>query len=132
MKRITLSLILPATLLTFFLSGCHKDTDTRPEQPVNSINDLKVNEEFDWKTTRQIVLSVTGMSDLPLEIKKTIRISTTDGGIVFSAQLIDMRQNSQINFSVPTYISDVLIQCGTIQDTVPVLGNTMQFNLINN
>lgn len=52
------NLIILIALVSLFASGCKKDNTTINEEVIESVNDLTIPSDFDWKTTKTISVSI--------------------------------------------------------------------------
>ncbi|MBL6944465.1 MAG: hypothetical protein ISR56_08900, partial [Bacteroidales bacterium] len=70
MKKI----ILVLAVLTVFLSSCKKDF-TELEKPIanKTMVDLTIDDNFNWKTTKDIEVKLTGLN------KDVVKINSIDG-----------------------------------------------------
>jgi hypothetical protein len=64
MKKISYLSFLLAVLL---LTSCQKEESTIPN-PVNSVNEMQVSPSFDWKTTHDVTVTLTGYANSTVEI----------------------------------------------------------------
>jgi hypothetical protein len=122
-----LSVMLTAIVLVFTFNGCHKDEVSSSPETAKSIFDLKVSPSFDWKTTQDLELKVTGLR-LPVTIKNTIYVRSQDGRITYYNDLLEMHKDYTINLSIPAYVNQLVISYGTISKTVDITGKTLNFN----
>ncbi|MBK9292259.1 MAG: hypothetical protein IPM52_11625 [Bacteroidetes bacterium] len=122
-------LILLAGLLILGFSSCQKDPIIKPEKP-GSMADLKVSNQFDWKTTQNVEVQVQGLQ-LPVQVQRTIVIS--DGQqAVFYKGMQAMNANVTYNIVVPAYLRELKVSFGTISKTLPIQNGKVVFNYIPN
>lgn len=70
MKQLTILFFL--ALLAF--TACKKDMNIEPqtsETEVNSLSDIKVNDDFDWKTVQHVQVEILSNANAVLYIKST-------------------------------------------------------------
>lgn len=68
-KRLTL--LFSATAALFVTTSCRKDPQQPSDQTPQTMNELVVPQDFDWKTTKDYQLTVTGSVTGILEIKNS-------------------------------------------------------------
>lgn len=126
---------LGALALMMMLSvGCKKTlTVTDPPPGPNPENPLElvVSNEFDWKTTRDITLEVTGLS-VPVNVRNTLQVKSVNEEKVYLKKQLFMNQDYTLLFTVPTYATEVLITYGSIRDTVELSTDVVSFNYLSN
>lgn len=130
MKRLfgTQLLSLAVLIAILSLSGCKKTEEAVPETP-KTIFDLKVSPSFDWKTTKLLTVTVTGM-EYPLTIKNTLYIKSVDGKSIFYNNLHEMNKSYTLQVAVPAYLDKIVISFGTISKTKDIVGTTVNFDYI--
>jgi hypothetical protein len=119
-------LLIPSLLIVLFTTGCKKNDEVVPETP-ETIFDLNVNPSFDWKTSKEITLNVTGLP-VPVTVKNTIFIKSADGKSVFYTDQLEMSKNYTIKFSIPSHLTQVVISYGTITKTSDISGSSLSFD----
>lgn len=103
-------LIFMITILGVFLMSCKKDVTINPE-PTKTTKELVVNSNFDWRTTKDITLYVTGMKDVNPLISNTLYVKSSNGDVIYK-DLLYMSKDYVIYFSVPTTDTFVTVECG--------------------
>lgn len=124
MKKNVLLLI---TAIMLIASSCHKIDDI---QPVIEPTDVKENTypaAFDWSTTREVAIEITGLTALP-DIRQVLTIQSP-GGNVYLKQLILINQDFVAAITIPSTESEVMMQCGNIHSTIPVTEGKVNFSL---
>jgi hypothetical protein len=98
-----------ATIIGFsviLLSGCRKDLEMiKPaavQEDVSSMNQLKVANDFNWKTTQDVELVLTAAS------RSTVIVKSKDGVIYEKAMLIPGEVYSSI-LTLPTYETELTL-----------------------
>ncbi len=130
-KAIAAVTIAIFSLFLIFTSGCKKnlpitDPNPVPENPL----ELTVSNSFDWKTTREIGLEVTGIT-IPANIKNTLQVKSTDEVKVFLKNQIFMNQDYSLKFTIPAYETEVLITYGSIRQTLDVTTDVIYFSYLS-
>ncbi len=129
MKKIfSTQLILPLAILAILTtSGCKKsETEVVPETP-QTIFDLKVSPSFDWKTTKIVTIEISGLA-VPVTIRNTFYVKSTDGKAIYYNDLLEMDKNYTIRVSLPAYQTQVVASYGAISKTLALTGNTLSFD----
>ncbi|MFH1295736.1 MAG: hypothetical protein ABIJ04_00475 [Bacteroidota bacterium] len=116
------------TLFLVFSTGCRKEfviIDPRPG-PDNPL-ELVVNNTFDWKTSRNITLVVTGLQ-VPVSIRNTLQVKSTNEEKVYLRNQLFMNRNYTLKFTIPAYDTAVIITYGSIRKTVDATPEVIYFN----
>lgn len=100
MKNIAIILLLLAAF-----TSCRKSLDdVQPEQPaVNSMTDLKVVPDFDWKTTRDVTIVVKGFVNGLVEV-------TSTGKVVYQRAFLHQGQPLTMKVSLPASQDVIILQ----------------------
>ena len=120
-----------AFLFLLSASGCKKELNMTDQGPaIDNPLELDVSNSFDWKTTREITLEVTGIF-LPATIRNTMKVmSVTEDKVYLKTQLL-MNQNYTLNFTIPSYETEVVITYGSIRKVVDVTPEVIQFTYLS-
>jgi len=98
MKKIALFF----ALILFIFSSCNKDLETvTPESP--TMKDLKVTGTFDWKTTRNIEITVKGFVNGIVEV-------VSAQGTVYQKAFIMQNQPYTMNITIPSYETELYLK----------------------
>lgn len=121
---------LATVLLLMIGNGCKKEItmiepDPNPDNPL----ELVVSNEFDWKTTRDITLEVTGIT-VPVSIRNTLQVKSTDEEKVYLKNQLFMDQNYTLKFTIPSYETEVLITYGSIKKVLDASPDVIYFNYL--
>ena len=122
-------MVLATFVAIFALTGCNKNEDPVVPTDPETIFDLKINSEFDWKTTKALSVNVTGLP-VPETVKNTLLIRSEDGKAVYYNNQHPMNQTFSVDVAVPSYLKKIVISYGTISKTMDITGNTLEFNYI--
>ena len=123
--------ILYATLaIALFATSCKKNLTT-PETPAiaqaTKVNELKASETFKWKTSKTMVLNVTGISTLS-PVSRTLTVTSADGKEVFFKNEQLMSASTVSSFVIPAKITEVVVNYGKITKKITLSGTSIQFN----
>lgn len=126
---------LPALLFALFLlvtSGCKKElSNPGGDQVIDNPLELEVSNTFDWKTTRSITLEVKGV-ELPVHIRNTLQVKSTDEEKVYLKNQLLMDQNYSLQLTIPAYETELLITYGSIRRTVDATSDIIHFDFLSN
>lgn len=111
-KHTILALIISVSILT----SCKKNFDVAQtkDAKVTSMNDLKVSSNFNWKTTKEISLNLTGYAKAPVIIKNN------KDQIVATSMLSELP--TEINISIPSCEEKLFLN---------YMGQTIEINSTN-
>jgi len=116
MKKI----ILIFAVLTVVLSSCRKDFTEKEEQiQSKTMVDLTIDDNFSWKTTKDIEVSISSSSNETVIIK-------SQSGYVYLKAFLTSRQEFTSKITVPTYVSDVIVVCKGQNRQVTVVNNKLE------
>ena len=111
------------------LSGCKKtESSVSPETP-QTIFDLKVSLDFNWKTVKAVTVNISGLP-VPVKVRNTFYVKSADGKAIYYNDLLEMDQNYTIQVSVPSYETQIVASYGTISKTLDISGSTVSFDYI--
>jgi hypothetical protein len=126
MRRITL-IILFGTMLA--ATSCKKNADDIIAPEVPASNELKASANFNWKTYRNVSVSVTGTPVTGTVTGKFV-IELENGQKVYEA-LHDMKQNYNFTLQLPAHTGKLIYKFGTsLTKEVSVTGSTIQMNYL--
>jgi hypothetical protein len=119
-RVITFSFLSAMLILVF--TGCRKDLeDVKPmeqEQKVETMGQLKVSDNFDWNTTRDIDLVLTSPK------QATVVIQSASGDVYEKALLIPGETYTSV-LSVPSYEKELTMLFDGKKTVVQVSGNKL-------
>ncbi len=119
-RVITFSFLSAMLILVF--TGCRKDLeDVKPmeqEQKVETMGQLKVSDNFDWNTTRDIDLLLTSPK------QATVVIQSASGEVYEKALLIPGETYTSV-LSVPSYEKELTLLFDGKKTVVQVTGNKL-------
>jgi hypothetical protein len=124
--RITL---LAFAFITLLFTGCKKDPVVDPVNPPSTVDELKVDPNFDWKTTKEITLSVIGLKEVNPAISNTLYVKSSKGDVYYK-DLLKMNSDYTIKFTVPSTETSVTIVYGSIFKPIALASGTIMFNYI--
>lgn len=95
----------------------------------SSFKEIKVSDNFTWKTTTNITLNVQGFETL-YPISNTFIISSEDQKDVYFASNTLMSENFKAEFALPVHIKKVKVNFGTISKLMDVNANNLTFDYL--
>lgn len=120
-KLIPLILIV---LIGFGFSLCHKPEKmktTNENQVSKDINDLDVNDNFKWKTIKNVHLTIKSSND------NIILLKTLKGDIIQKAKLKGgISFNTKI--TIPTYVEEITAICGNESKQISIQNAKVEIN----
>ncbi|MDP3441234.1 MAG: hypothetical protein Q8T08_00095 [Ignavibacteria bacterium] len=109
MKKI---IFLLAFGLAIIMSSCKKDIDDTPKAPA-TMEELTVPATFDWKTMKDVQLTITGYTNGITEVTNT-------AGVAYQKAYLTTNQPYVMKVTVPSYETKIQIK---------FMGQTKQFEL---
>ena len=115
--------------LVFFLSSCNKDLPPSPENPDGKTAELTVTSDFDWKTSREITISVVGMKGVNPQVKNTLYVNSPAGSTYYK-DLLFMNKDYSFKVTVPSTENSIVFKYGTKIKTVAISSDVVIFDYI--
>ena len=112
--------IIASTLML----SCKKNT-TEPDVP-KSTKDLVVNSSFDWKTSKNIELSIFGEKDI--NVLNEFYVKSATGDTTYYNNMLNMGIDYTIKFNVLAIETKLMVTYGSIEKTLDFTSNTITFN----
>lgn len=128
MKKISLGI----ALAVLGLASCKKDTNDKTEPTpaaVTNFNELKTSQSFDWKTSKEITINIAGLQTIA-PVVGTFTVTSTDGKTTFYQALQAMDYSGSVKVTVPSHITDLHINFGTVQKTFSTSQSTINFDYL--
>jgi hypothetical protein len=98
MKKFTIIFVLALVIV----SSCKKDNTIKPEQ-APTINEMKVPSSFNWKTSHDVKLKLTGFVNGLVEV-------SSPKGVVYQRAVLKLNVPYTMKISVPAYETSVHMQ----------------------
>lgn len=89
--------------LAIFFSSCKKDFTETIENTPETMEDLKVPANFDWKTTTDITVSMKSGSNGLAEV-------AASNGIVYHRAFLNENETYEVKLTVPAYEKRLLLR----------------------
>lgn len=99
------TIVFLITLLSVVaLSSCHKDplTTPQPDEQIQNMSQLKVASDFNWKTTREVQVVVTGF------VNGLIEVSSAENALYHRA-FLKQGQPLAMKLTLPSYEDKVFL-----------------------
>ena len=135
-KVYRINYLLVTLLVLFGLSSCLKPNANQglKDRKVQSMDDLVVNNDFDWKTTKTLDVNI----QLPADVNVLpLSITSKDGKRVFFTGYPEDKSNHlSTRITVPAYEQQLKLifapQAKMSDETVDITGNKLSYNVNNN
>lgn len=111
-------------ILTFAITACEKKWDKvepqTAEDTIKTIEDLNVEDGFDWKTTQDIMVEVEGSADKVLQLKSL-------QGDTYLKAMMNADNKYSTKLTLPSYTKEVTLAFNGKIETVPIVNNKISF-----
>lgn len=117
-------LLLALALVTIIISSCKKDPKGNDIQTEDkTMTELTIDDQFNWKTTNSINVTLTSSSD------NTVYIKSEDGDIYLKS-FLKSGQKLETKITIPSYENEVVLIFNNQNIKVSVAGNNLEYNFI--
>lgn len=124
--------VLISIAFVFILGSCQKNWDQIAEDnQTNSVNteletmsDMVVSSEFNWKTTKDITLNLSGFNKDDI-----ICINSIDGNI-YQKAFVNSGDNYNTKITIPTYASELKLIYNGKTINISVSGNEINYKFV--
>jgi hypothetical protein len=128
------NLMIIAAIAITGLSSCKKDlmekvTPVTKTQEVSKFAEIKVQETFDWKTSKEFSMNVSGLETIA-PVQGTMKVTSDDGKIVFYQGSHKMNESFATKFMVPAHIKGLNVSFGSITKNFSTLAQQIQFDYL--
>lgn len=126
------NIIAALIFLIYFFASCKKNLrNIEVNNGTNSFSELKVVQNFSWKTNRLVKFKIEPFSVYRNDIKTNLTIKTKlqDQTTLHQSTII-LGQQKEMLLSVPTNISKLYVSVGSITKEVEIVGSKAVVNLI--
>lgn len=127
MKNLKTSVFVLSISMAVF--GCKKvENASNIDNPVTNFKQIVTNPNFNWSNTNQVTLKIAA-ANTPVLIANTLVLKTESGDVL-------LKKHHKINESflgtitLPKSIKKVIVTYGSIQKTVAITNNTIDFNFV--
>ncbi|MFP4471134.1 MAG: hypothetical protein ACLFPE_10645 [Bacteroidales bacterium] len=115
-------IILFSLALMFVFASCKKDVNNEVDPQVNEgMENLNVNPNFDWKTTKVYVVEFTAYAN------SLVRITDQDGKLLKVAML-NKENATSVQFSAPAYLNKVNLSFLGNDADLELSGNSLTYS----
>lgn len=121
-----LSYLLLILVFGFVTHSCNvDDDDTKPDdsQTVEEMEDLNIEDEFNWKTTDLILLKIQGLHN------GTVKVKDQDGKVHHKV-FHNMFTHVSTMISLPDHMQNVVIEYNGKSQTVPIIDRKITHSFI--
>lgn len=117
MKKIVL---ISVVLLGIVFTSCRKDFEEQPEMIPETMDQLVVPSNFDWKTTRDISINFTAGSKGIVEV-------TSSNGVAYQKAFLQADAAYTMMITIPSYEKEVLVKFNGRVETVALDNPNINF-----
>ena len=122
----TKRIFLLAIIIASFVTSCYKDDDeVNPSDDTipQSMEELDVSQNFDWKTTKDIEIQLKG------SVNDVVKVKSSKGEYYLKA-FLQSGDTYKSTITIPTYENEVTLVYGGTNYQVPIVDNeiTYRFN----
>ncbi len=103
-----------------------------PEKKIGAtqnFKELKVEESFDWKTTKNIQLKVTGIETIN-PVRGNFSIKNLDGNLIMEESRL-MSESFNLNMEIPLSEKKIIVQFGSLIKEIEINSNDLSFEYIS-
>jgi len=125
-----MALIIPG--IVFFTSCVEQplEDDNRLVGPsAESIENLKISEFFEWKTTSEITVNIEGLP-MDVGVNRKLALITESGEEIFAGSH-KMDEDFEMAFDLPQDINTITMKYGQIEKTAEIIGKEVSFDFLN-
>ncbi len=126
MKRINFTLVLIFLVAGLINTSCRKDDDNPdpdPQQTVESMEELQIDDDFDWKTTELVFIEVKGLRNGTVLVKD-------QNGKVHHKLFHNMFTHISKMISIPDKLDNVIVEYQGESVTVPIIDGKITHSFI--
>jgi hypothetical protein len=102
-----------------------------PEKKIGTtqnFKELKVEESFEWKTTQNIELKVTGLETIS-PVRANFSIKNHDGNLILEESRL-MSESFDLNLEIPVTEKKIIVQFGSLLKEIEINSNKLIFEYI--
>ena len=103
-----------------------------PEKKIGitqNFKELKVEESFEWKTTKNIQLKVTGLETIN-PVRGNFSIKNIDGGLIMEESRL-MSESFNLDLELPITEKKIIVQFGSLTKEIEINSNELSFEYIS-
>ncbi len=125
MKKLTLLFIV----IIFSLTACQKDWDQIVEEDqtnneMTSMSNMVVSSDFNWKTTKDIDINLTGMDK-----DEVIYIKSVEGD-VYQKAFVKSGIDYSTKITIPTYATEISVSYKGVLRNIPITDNEINYKFV--
>lgn len=116
------NIILLSLAVMFVFASCKKDVNNEVDPQVNDgMENLNVNPDFDWKTTKVYTVDFTTYANSLVKI-------TDQSGKLVKVAMLNKENPTTVRFSVPAYLDKVKLSFLGSEAELALTGTSMVYN----
>ena len=131
MKRINYLGVLGFSVVAMLATSCTKSADAGTADANVPFSAIAANRTFNWSSTKQINLSVTGLKTVNT-INGTFSVIDAKTGAKFYSGLHKLSDNLSLKLTIPTATDSLQIRFGSIKKNYSAAGITVQTDYLIN
>ncbi len=115
----------------FLFTSCLDDqfSDIKTSQSINKIEDVKVSSDFNWATTKTVVVKVVGLPTVE-PVKSTLSIGAKSN--VYYTGYHAMSDTLNLKVVVPVAVNELTLKFGSIERTSAIADGKAGFSYLSN
>ncbi|MFY8021329.1 MAG: hypothetical protein ACOVP1_09035 [Bacteroidia bacterium] len=111
------------------LTSCKKfEVPTKEIGTTSAFKELKVDENFTWKTTKSYNLKITGLETIN-PIKSVFRVESADGQILLEENRA-MNESFTLQLDIPQHESKIIVKFGSLEKEITLNSNELNFDYL--
>ncbi|MFC4874111.1 hypothetical protein [Negadavirga shengliensis] len=114
-----------ALLVLFLLTSCLNEMGEKGPQLTTPVEGLHANSNFDWKTSREVEVTVTGLS-IDLGVKRRLSLLSEDGTVFYSGTH-SMSEDFVMEFELPNHVHQITMRYGNVDLKEEIAGSKVSF-----
>ncbi len=121
----TLKSLICILSVALLFGACQKpdiinDEVEAPETEITEMNDLQIDKDFDWKTTKDVSVKVEG------KLAAAVLIKGADGN-VYQKAMLTPGQTYETTITVPSYVDEIVFASNGMSVPTPISNNLVEY-----
>lgn len=117
-----------ALFILIFFTSCLPEVDEGIEQPFMPVQGLQAANNFDWKTSREIEITIRGLS-INLGVTRRLTLLFDDGTLFYSGNQ-SMSEDFIMGFELPNHVKKIRMRYGDLDQLEEVIGSKVSFDFL--
>jgi hypothetical protein len=107
------------------LTSCLNEIGEKGPQLATPVEGLQASSNFDWKTSREVEVTVTGLS-IDLGVKRRLSLLSEDGTVFYSGTH-SMSEDFVMGFELPNHVHQITMRYGNVDLKEEIAGSKVSF-----